>query len=82
MRMFPFHILAFMLWFIMVDRHFIFRDDSFQEMVTFGTTVLQKLFADVATFLFVQFCELLWDPSCTDFMEGKRMLCVISLADS
>ena len=66
----------------MVDRHFIFRDDSFQEMVTFGTTVLQKLFADVATFLFVQFCELLWDPSCTDFMEGKRMLCVISLADS
>jgi hypothetical protein len=20
-------------------------------------------------FLFVQFCELLWDPSCKDFME-------------
>ena len=24
--------------------------------------------------LFVQFCELLWDPSCTGFMEGKPVV--------
>jgi hypothetical protein len=56
MRMFPFHILTFTLWFITVDPHFISCDDSFQEAVTFGTIVIQKLFADVATFLSVQFC--------------------------
>jgi hypothetical protein len=45
-----------------------------REMVTFGSTVIQKLFADVATFLFVKICELLWDPTCTDFMAGKPIV--------
>jgi hypothetical protein len=39
-------------------------------VVTCSTIAIQKLFADVQMLLFVQFCELLWDPSCTDFMEG------------
>jgi len=71
MRMFPFHTLAFTLWLIMVDPCFISLNDSFQEVVTFSTIAIQKPFADVQTFLFVQFCELLWDPSCTDLMERK-----------
>jgi hypothetical protein len=25
-------------------------------------------------FLFVQFCEFLWDPSCKDFMEGMLVV--------
>jgi len=70
MRMFPFHTLAFTLWLIMVDPSSSMTI-FFQEMVTFSSTAIQKLFADVATFLFVQFCELLWDPTCADFMAGK-----------
>ena len=59
MRKFPFHALAFTPWLVMVDPHFISHDDSFQEVVNCSTTAIQKLFADVQTFLFVQFCELL-----------------------
>ena len=33
-----------------------------------------KPFADVQMFLYVQFCELLWDPSGADFMEGKPLV--------
>jgi len=61
----------FIICLVMVDPCFISRDDSFQAVVTFGTTAIHKLFADVQIFLFLQFCELLWDPSCTGFMEGK-----------
>jgi len=74
MRTFPFRTLAFTLWLMMADPHFIYRDDSFREAVTFGTTAILKLFADVVTFLSVRFCELLWDLSCTDFMEGKPVV--------
>ena len=52
----------------MVGQSFISSDDSFQEVVTFSTIAIQKPFADVQMFLFVQFCELLWEPSGTDFM--------------
>jgi hypothetical protein len=61
----------FTIWLIMVDPCFISGDDSFQVVVTFSTIANHKLFSDVQTFLFAQFCTLLWDPSCTDFMEGK-----------
>lgn len=61
----------FTIWLIMVVPGFISHDDSFQAVVTFSTTAIHKLFADVQTFLFVQFFELLWDPPCTDFMESK-----------
>jgi len=74
MRMFLFHTLVFTLWLIMVDPCFISLDDSFQKMVTFSTIAIQKPFADAQTFLFVQFCELLWDPSCTDFKDGKPVV--------
>jgi len=68
MRVFPFHTLVFTLWLVMVGQSFISSDDSFQEVVTFSTIAIQKPFADVQMFLFVQFCELLWEPSGTDFM--------------
>jgi len=74
MRMYPFHTVVFTLWFVMVGQSFISSDDSFQEMVTFSITAIQKLFVDVQMFLFVQFCELLRDPSCTDFTEGKPVV--------
>jgi hypothetical protein len=74
MTMFPIHTLVFTLWFVMVGPSFISSDDSFQEVVTFSTIAIQKPFAVVQTFLFVQFCELLWDPSCTDFMEGMPVV--------
>ena len=74
MTMFPVHTLVFILWFVMVGPSFISNDDSFQEVVTFSTIAIQKPFADVQMFLFVQFCELLWDPSCTDFMEGTLVV--------
>jgi hypothetical protein len=70
MTMFPFHTLVFTLWFVMVGPGFISSDDSFQEVVTLITIAIQKLFADFQMLLFVQFFVLLWDPSCTDFMEG------------
>jgi len=70
MTMFPIHTLVFTLWFVMVGPSFISSDDSFQEVVTFSTIAIQKPFRDVQMLFFVQFCELLWDPSCTDFMEG------------
>ena len=72
--MFPFHTLVFTLWITVVDPCLISRNHSFQEVVTFGTTAINKPFADAQTFLLVQFCELLWDPSCTDFMEGKPVV--------
>jgi hypothetical protein len=59
MRMFPFHTLAFTLWLIVMDPCLISRNHSFQEVVTFSTTAINKPFANVQTFLFVQFCELL-----------------------
>jgi hypothetical protein len=58
----------------MVGPGFISSDDSFQEVVTFSTIAIQKPFADVQMFLFVKFCELLWDPSCTDFVEGMPVV--------
>jgi hypothetical protein len=70
MTMFPIHTLVFTLWFVMVGQSFISGDYSFHEVVAFSTIAIQKPFADVQMLLFVQFCELLWDPSCTDFMEG------------
>jgi hypothetical protein len=75
--MFPFHILALSLWFAMVNPSFISPDDPFQEEVTFSTTVIQKPLADVRTFLFVQFCDSLWDPSCTDLWKVS-LLCITS----
>jgi len=71
--MFPFHTLAFSLWFVTVDPCFISRDDPFQEVVTFSTTVIQKPFAAVRTFHFVQFCDSLWDPSCTDLWKASLL---------
>jgi hypothetical protein len=62
MMMFPLHTLAFTLWLVMVDPYFISCDDSFQKVVIFSTITIQKPFADIQTFLFVQFCELLFDP--------------------
>jgi len=56
-RLSPFHTLVFTLWLLMVDPCFISHDDSFQETLTFSTTAIQKPFADVQTFLFVQFLE-------------------------
>jgi len=58
----------------MVGPRFISSDDSFQEVVTSSTIAIQKPFADVQMFLFVKFCELLWGPSCTDFMEGMPVV--------
>jgi hypothetical protein len=58
----------------MVGPSFISSDDSFQKVVTFSTTAIQKPFADVQMFLFVQFCELLWDPSHKDFLEGMPVV--------
>jgi len=52
MSMFPFHTLAFTLWLIMVDPCLISRNHSFQEVVTFSTTAINRPFADVQTFLF------------------------------
>jgi len=74
MTMFPISTLVFTLWFVMVGPSFISSDNSFQEVVTFSTIAIQKPFADVQMILFVQFCELLWDPSCTDFMEGMLVV--------
>ena len=59
MGMFLFHALPFSLWFVTVDPCFISRDDPFQELVTSSSSVIQKLFADVRTFLFVQLCDSL-----------------------
>jgi hypothetical protein len=70
----PFHTPAFTLWLVMMDPRFISRDDSFQEVVTFSSAANQKSFADFQKFVLVQFCELLWDSSCTDFMEGKPVV--------
>jgi len=61
MMMFPIHTLVFTLRFVMMGPSFISSDDSFQEVVTFSTIAIQTLFAAVQMFLFVQFCELLWD---------------------
>ena len=58
----------------MLGQSFISSDDSFQEVVTFSTISIQKPFADVQMFPFVQFCELFWDPSDTDFMKGKPVV--------
>jgi hypothetical protein len=73
MTMFPIHALVFTLWFIMAGPSFISSGDSFQEVVTFSTLAIQKPFADVQTFLFVKFCELLWDPSCR--LYGRHASC-------
>jgi hypothetical protein len=70
MKKFPIHSLVFTLWFVMVGPSFISSEDSFPEVVTCSTIAIQKLFADVQMLLFAQFCEFLWDPSRTDFMEG------------
>jgi len=70
----PFHTLVFILWLLMMDPCFISHNDSFQEVVTFSTIAIQKPFADVQTFLFVQSSELLWVSSYTDFMESKHVL--------
>jgi hypothetical protein len=58
----------------MVGPSFISSYDSFQEVVTFSTIAIQKPFADVQMLVFVQFCELLWDPSHTDFIEGMPVV--------
>jgi hypothetical protein len=58
----------------MVGPSFISIDDSFQEVVTFSTIAIQKPFADVQMLLYVQFYELLWDPSRTGFMEGMPVV--------
>jgi len=69
--MFPFHTLLFTLWRVMVDPCFVTSDDSVQEGITFFIIALQILLADVQARLFVQHCELVWDPSCTNFMKAK-----------
>jgi hypothetical protein len=74
MTMFPIHTLVFTLWFVIVGPGFISDDDSFQEVVTFSTIAIQKSLAHAQMFLFVKFCELLWDPPCTDFVEGMPVV--------
>lgn len=69
----PFHTLVFTVWLLVVDPCFISHDDLFQ-VVTFSTIAIQKPFVDAQKFLFVQFCELLWASSYTDFMESKPVL--------
>jgi hypothetical protein len=58
----------------MVGPSFISNENSFQEVVTYSTLAIQKPFADVQMLLFVQFCEFLWDPSRSDFMEGMPVV--------
>jgi hypothetical protein len=55
----------------MVDPCFVTSDDSDQEGVTFFIIMIQILLADVQAHLFVQHCELFWNPSCTNFMKAK-----------
>jgi hypothetical protein len=43
-------------------------------VVTCSTIAIHKSFADVQMLLFVQSCELLWDPSRTDIMEGMPVV--------
>jgi len=72
--MFPFHTLPFTLRLIMVDPCFVTSDDSVQEGVTFFIIAIHILLADVQAHLFMQHCELFWDPSCTNFMKAKSIV--------
>jgi hypothetical protein len=49
----------------------IFIPVSGTQGVMFITIAIQMVLADVQMCLFMQQCELLWDPSCTDFMKSK-----------
>jgi hypothetical protein len=72
--MYPFHTLPFILQPIMMDPCFVTSDDSVKESVTFVTIAIQMLLADVQALLFMQHCELFWDPSCTNFMKPKSVV--------
>jgi len=58
----------------MVDPHFVTSDDSVQEGITFFIIAIKILLADVQARLFMQHCELFWDPSCTNFMKAKSIV--------
>ena len=53
---------------------FCLHDSSFREVVTFSTITIQKACTCVQTFLFMLYCELLWDPLYKDFMEGEPVM--------
>ena len=58
----------------MVDPCFINKDDSVQEGVTFFIIGIQILLADVQVHSFMQHCEFLCDPPCTNFMKAKSIV--------
>ena len=58
----------------MMDPCFVTSDDSIQKGVTFFITAIQILLADVQARLFMQHCELFWDPSDTDFMKDNPIV--------
>jgi len=72
--MFPFHTLPFTLRLVMVDPCFVTSDDSVQESGIFFIIAIQIFLADVQARLFMQHCELFWEPSCTEFMEAKSIV--------
>jgi hypothetical protein len=57
----------------MVDQSSISHDDSFQEVIAFTTIAIRKPLTDAHTFLFMQFCELLSESSCTGY--GRQACC-------
>ena len=71
---FPLHTMLFTLQLIMVDPCFVTSDDSVQEGATCFFIATQILLADVQACLFMQHCELFWDPSCTNFMKAKSIV--------
>ena len=72
--MFPFYNLPLTFRLVMVDPCFVISDDSVQEGVTFFIIAIQILLADVQARLLMQYCELFWDPSCTNFMKAKSIV--------
>jgi len=62
----------------MVDPCFVTSDVSLQEGVTFFVIAIQLFLVDVQARLFMQHCELFWDPSCTNFMKAKSIVNDIS----
>ena len=72
--MFPFHTLLFTLRLIMVGPCLVTIDDPVREGITFFFITIQILLADVQALLFMQHCEMFWDPSYTNFMKAKSIV--------
>jgi hypothetical protein len=62
-RMFPFHILSFAFWSVMVEPHLVPSNNVPQGSVTSFTTAVQKVLADCPTVVLALSCELFWKPS-------------------